>query len=249
MEASLASIYYHVGAIVVLSSEIGWNGVMGNTVKPVVEKWKKENDFYDKIKIIDFDSLSQDAQYQFGMMIIRKMYPQCQWVMIVDSDEVWDDENLLIAKNKYLKFGRKWVKSYKSKNVGYIKSLLYMIDDNNRAVRATVFVRPDVAFKGVRGSGIEPAIVMEDIFFHHVSYVRKTDELVFEKIRTSTIGDLGTKSVDLDLWKKNVWDKIPNVSNFHYTVGFEYVWKSIVKLDVEDLPKVLQTHPMLSRPL
>jgi hypothetical protein len=244
MEASLASIYYHVGAILVLSSEISWNGVKGNTVKPVVEKWKKENDHYDKIKIVDFDSLSQDAQYQFGVQLIRKIYPNCTWIMIVDTDEIWDDENLLRAKNKYLKFSR-GIGAYRTRHWGCVKSLLYAVEDDGRAVQPMVFVRSDCQFRGVRGSASGPSITMEDVTWFHASMIRKTEQDVFDKIKTSTIGDINVKCTDLTWWKINVWDKIPNVENFHYTIGFEYVWKRIRKIKVEDLPPTLRNHPLL----
>ena len=244
MEASLASIYYHVGAIVVLSSEISWSGVKGNTVKPVVEKWKKENDFHDKIKIIDFDSLSQDAQYQFGVAIIHKLYPNCTWIMIVDSDEIWDDENLLRAKNKYLKFNR-GIGAYRTRHWGCVKSLLYAIDDGGLGVQPMVFVRADCQFKGLRGSASEPSITMEDVKWYHASMVRKTEQDVFDKMITSTLGDGNVKCANMEWWKKNVWEKIPNVENFHYNIGFEYVWKKIFIIEPKDLPPTLRNHPLL----
>ena len=244
MEASLASIYYHVGAIVVLCSEISWNGVLGNTVKPVVEKWKKENDFYDKIKIVDFDSISQDAQYQFGIALIKKIYPEYEWIMIVDSDEIWDDENLLIAKNKYLKFNRN-VKAYRTRHWGCVKSLLYIVDDEGKAVCPTVFIRKDCDFKGVRGSSSGPSFCMEDVMWFHASMVRKTEKDVFDKMVTSTLGDQGAALTDLAVWKRNIWDKLPNVENAHYNVGFEYVWKRIIVITKEDLPPTLRNHPLL----
>lgn len=240
--ASIESIYGDVGAIVVVSSEIGWNGEKGNTVTPVISAWKKKNDAAGKIKIVDFNSAGQVEQYAAGIKYIRKHYPACTWIMLVDADEVWGESDLHRAKQKYLRWGSK-VACFKCVCHGYIKSPYYRIVESG-GCQPTIFINPFVDFVGVRGNRITPSVIMYDVYMHHMTAVRDNPDLVLEKFRTSSIGDGDEPTVDLDNWKKTVWDKLPHAENFHYNIGWEHVWKSVEVISNKDLPRCLRKHPL-----
>jgi hypothetical protein len=162
--------------------------------------------------------------------------------MLIDSDEVWDDENWVKAM-RYLNRDR-GISAYRCYLKSYIKSPFYLIDDKRQGCKPHIFVRPDVEFKGVRGCGITPNEIMYDVFAHHFTAVKYKEEDVFKKCITSTLGD-GATLVDMEKWKREVWANIPNVSNFHYNRGSEHIWKGIIKVGIEDLPKSIHNHPLV----
>ena len=72
VEAMIESIYNEVEAIVFVNSNISWVGERGNTVKQAVESWRLKNDVAGKIFQIDFDSINQIDQYEFGFNCIKR---------------------------------------------------------------------------------------------------------------------------------------------------------------------------------
>lgn len=235
---SIESIYPYVGKILMISSDIGWNRESGNTVAPIVCEWVKKNDLDKKVTILGFDSTDQDAQYKFGMKEIRRRFPTCEWVLLIDTDEVWDDEGIRTARDKYLRQSGN-VHCFRCCMYGYIKDIHYRIIEAN-GCKPPVFVRPWAKWDGVRGNKVGPACLMEDVYVHHITAVRDREEDVFKKFFTSSIGDGNVPMVDMNLWKKEVWDKIPDVQNFHYNCGSEKVWKGIEVISDEQLPLSLR---------
>ena len=57
---------------------------------------------------------------------------------------------------------------------------------------------------------------------------------------TSTKGDteitLDLQTVDLDKWRSEKWNKLPNAKNFHTSLGFEKCWEGIKVISDNDLP-------------
>lgn len=234
LDASLESIYPHVGAIVALVSDVSWTGERGNNTTEPLAAWKKQHDWQNKISIIRLDCKDQTAQYAYGFMHIAKTYPGCDWVQIIDGDEVWDDQAWEQSR-WYLKWAKS-ARALKSRMYGYIKSPLYRIIEDPSACKPVVFCRPYVQFSGVRGNLVEPATVMPEVFVHHFTAVQETENDIFTKLLTSTAGDGCGTTVDVERWRKEVWDRIPNVRNFHYNTGCEYVWRGCETITLDDLP-------------
>jgi hypothetical protein len=75
---------------------------------------------------------------------------------------------------------------------------------------------------------------MAGVYVHHFALVRDSVEEIFRKIRTSGFGDKAGV-IDLDIWKRDVWDKIPGPA-YHYQIGGAGVWQNTVEVDEKELP-------------
>lgn len=231
-EASLKSIYNHVDKIVIVSSEISWTGETGNNTREVAETFP---DPLKKIFILKHDTKDQLDQYRVGMQHIKLMHG-CDWVLLIDSDEVWDEASWEIATETLWNSTRE-INGYSASMHTYIKEVKFRVDDSkNLQVRPMVFIRPSVSNFGIRGNGVTPWRYIPGIYIHHFALVRDSVEEVFAKFRTSQIGDKHQPGiVDLDKWKAEVWDKIPGPA-YHYYRGCEQIWEKTIEVTNEDLP-------------
>ena len=250
IEASIEALYDFVDKFVFVNSDVNWLGETGNTIEPVIKKWKKKNDSLNKIFIIDCNVSSQKEQYDVGYKFIKDNFI-CDWIMLFDADEVWDHANLQRAK-KYLNNSLLY-NSISAKMHTYLKSPFYRVSPPEMC-EPTVFIRPvHCELLGIRGNGVKPKLFTKDLFFHHFTYVRFKEKDVFKKIQTSLIGDREdvsqTQLVDLKKWKKEKWDKMPKVFNMHTTKHFEKSWRRIKKIKLIDLPKSLHNKKIIQREL
>ena len=211
---------------------VGWDGSKGNDcIEPVIEYGKKKD---DKNKIINIQGnfTTQEMQYDFGLKKIQE-YGQCDYIMLIDSDEIWDNENIERALN-IIKMSGCMYNAYRCKMHTYIKDVKYRIYPPEPCM-PTVFIKSRInKMYGIRGNMIFPSLLMYNVYFHHLTYVRKDYDSVYNKIKTSHIGD-GLKHVNLEQWKKEKWDKLPDATNFHTTIGYEANWKSVKVLDESEL--------------
>ena len=97
VEASIESIYNSVSEIVMVHSNVSWSGEKGNTVLPVVQRWAEEKDKKNKIINLVGDFRDQNAQYNHGLSFIRRKLGFYDFVLLIDTDEVWDRDNLYRA--------------------------------------------------------------------------------------------------------------------------------------------------------
>jgi hypothetical protein len=232
---SIKSIYNHVDKIVFVSSDIGWNGNTGNNTFEVVEKYKNENDSYNKIEIIVFDTPSQEEQYDIGMKYIEKNV-ECDWVLLIDSDEVWDEIAWSNAKD-WIFDKSKSINGFRCYMHTYIKDVKYRVsDEGHTQVAPVVFIRKSVGMLGIRGNATPGLSLMNNVFVHHFALVRDTIDEVFLKMRTSIVGDKHPyQLVDLDKWKREVWDNIPGVA-YHYYEMCSGVWNRTIEINNNELP-------------
>jgi len=256
------SIYNHVDHIVFVNSEKSWDhglkgnvDTYGNTCKPVIEKLKKQ-DIWEKIISIDCNTGDQFHQCMEGYRYIQNNL-NADWVMLIDTDEVWDDYNLTHAIS-YLKRNENHDYVYRARLYTYIKSPFYRVEPEE-VMAPTIFVsarRKDLgknhrccqeAFMQKMTTDIIPR---KPIWFHHFVYVRRDFNTVLEKIRNSN-GYEGNKIVDLEDWTENVWNKIPEPlegqwrKGFHPAVHFKKHWAGIKEITLDDLPEVFHEHPHL----
>jgi hypothetical protein len=234
VEASLQSIYRFCHKIVMVHSNVSWSGEVGNTVAPVVREWASKNDIEHKIIHIEGDWANQEDQYQVGWNFINDNIRDADLVMLIDTDEVWDSDQLHRAVSNVFvdRENVAWTVELET----YIKSIFYKIHPPEWC-RPTVFVLPDQRIRGARGAGITPKDFLSHIHLHHFTYVRSTEEQVMKKIKTSFIGDgPRTFCVPLDDWIENKWNKLPFATNFHTTKGCEESWKSVKTVYMPDLP-------------
>lgn len=231
-EASIRSIYQWVDRIVFVSSEIGWDGSRGNNTLEVVKKY---DDFLNKIHIINFDTHDQGEQYAKGMEFIQRE-TKTDWVLLIDSDEVWDDSAWIKAMN-FLRTAPPRINCFCSSMHTYIKTPRYRVaDDKGMQVKPRVFVRSHIGNIGIRGSSVTPMKMMDGVYVHHFALVRDSLDEVFRKMTSSRIGDRHVPPlVDLNKWKAETWDKIPGPAQ-HYYQGCQGIWEKTIEVTKEDLP-------------
>jgi glycosyltransferase involved in cell wall biosynthesis len=236
LRESIASIYNHVDNILFVSSDIGWDGTTGNNTLEVVKNY---NDPLLKIWVEGFNTRLQGAQYDFGINYIRENF-RADWVLLIDSDEVWDETSWESAIDE-LGSAPDCVNGYTASMYTYIKSPLYRIEDKGRRqVRPRIFVRSNVDNIGIRGSGVAPVRYMPGVNIHHFALVRDSIEEVFRKMKTSHVGDKHPLSlVDLDKWKREVWDLIPGPA-YHYYDGCQAIWEKTIEISIEQLPEAVK---------
>lgn len=233
---SIESIYPYVDKILFVHSDVSWQGEEGNDVAPVVEEWHRRNDAFGKIVWKTGEWRDQQSQYDYGIDMIQKVWSP-DFILLIDTDEVWAAKDIK-ALLGYARTDSRF-KAYACRMFTYIKEPTYRIWPQEPC-RPVVLVRGDIErLAGVRGNTTWPRCNLDNIHMHHFSYVRRTWEDVRTKIVTSHIGDK-LRHRDLDLWKKEVWDNLPNVRNFHTTVGFEHCWQNVVKVDKNELPSAMK---------
>lgn len=248
VEAAIESLYSFVDAIVFVHSTRDWDGKEhnGNEVFPVVQAWAAVHDKQHKIHNLVGDWPAQKKQYDVGYDYIRSKLP-CDWVMFFDTDEVWDYANLETAHGLLSKHVE--VNAVAAYMHTYIKSPFYRVTPAEMC-KPTVFIRPAFGrVNGIRGNQTRPRIIPEHLFFHHFTYVRRYERDVFRKVSTTLIGDRedvpNTQLVDIEKWRKEKWDKLPNATDFHTTAHFEKSWHAIRVVRPADLPASLRDKPIL----
>lgn len=160
-----------------------------------------------KYWVIEGDWPSEHEQRNHGLRVLY----DCDVVLIVDADEIWESEKLVnfveIARRTYHKSAAWTVPCYVYwKNPNWI----LLPNDGHRMLSA---VKPDrVAFvqgRLISGGPIES--LGNDFKVHHFSYVRRTDERIKRKIASfnhapEIVGD----------WYEKVWLKWePGMQDLH----------------------------------
>lgn len=249
LPAILKTIYPFMDKIVFVNSDTNWIGQKGvNECTRVIDMWSNESDLQKKIVKLNCSASTQEEQYQVGYDYIKNNI-DADWIFIFDTDEVWDCVNLqtLISHAK----SNESINAYAVKMHTYIKSPLYRITPEEPCTPC-VMVRPVFnSLNGIRGNSTRPMVILPEVKFHHFSYVRKTEHEVFNKIRTSIVGDCEDlsilKTIDLQVWKKEKWDKLPTSKNLQTTAGFESAWAGVEVIDKSKLPLSIQSLPIIKQ--
>ena len=243
IEASLASIYPFVDKIVLVHSDTNWSGQQdGNRVAPVVAVWKEKCDIDKKLVELFVSISQQEAQYQIGLTWICNNIPD-HIVMLVDSDEIWDSNQLQQAKQLVSTHQTTTVFTCSMRT--YVRSPFFLIEPPE-PLRPVVFVRNAATFAGVRGGHSTGMAYCMPTFFHHFTAVRLDESAVRRKIERSIIGDHDT-CVDINKWYINKFLQLPGATDFHPTAGFERNWHSCRVVSKADLPLVTHNLPIVKK--
>lgn len=241
VQASLESIYPYVNSIVFVHSDLAWGGLKANNdcIEPVKE-WKEKYDAQNKIHEICSGFKTQEEQYEEGIHYIRKHFGNV-YILIIDVDEIWDYINLQKLFGKVI--CNPDYHAYSCSMYTYVKSPFYRVDPSE-ICRPVVVVNSKLMTEtyGPRWSGCSNRLICPDIFMHHFTYVREKEESVKNKLICVETGDKMEYNKD---WFEKVWPLIPNVKNFHATLGWEHSWKGIKTVKIEDLPLSVRNHPLI----
>lgn len=231
VEASIESIYNYCDKIIFIHSNVSWNGDTGNTVIEPVKKWKEKYDKENKIDNVIGEWKTQDEQYDFGWNYIKKY--DFDYCLLIDTDEVWTNSEL---DKCIVRLADSNGKSFSCRIYTYVKSPYWRVEPVE-PVRPIIFVKKDVdKLLGVRGNMISDRVHWDDIKYHHFCYVRKNEDIIKRKFKTSEAGD---KAQSNSNWIEDKWNKLPDVYDFHPTIGAEKAWHSIVKINDSDLPETV----------
>jgi len=231
------SIAPFVSKVVFVNSEVSWTGIRGNTCIAEINKLMGDPAKAQKIVSLTKTTTDQDEQCTFGYEYIRQHFP-CDYVLLIDTDEIWDNTNF----NKALEF----LKANPNHNVyrcrlhAYVKSPYYRVVPPD-PLCPVVFIKPTISKLGLpaRCCSLTPYVIMQDVYYHHYVHVRKSFNLVLEKIISSHNSE-NDQYADMAEWVPNVWNKLPNVENIHPALGRAHLWKSIKIITEAELPEVLQ---------
>lgn len=235
LEPMVISVAPFVDKIVFVNSEISWTGRRGNTCKPVIEKLKRE--FKDKIISLDYNINSQKEQVDYGFNYIRKHIPY-DFLLLQDTDEVWNYEDL----NKAIQYiqDTPQYSVFRVQMYTYIKSPFWRVWPIEK-LKPIVFVSNKISTLGESSRAHdyhkEAHKLPPDIHLHHFIYVRKDFNTVLEKIISSHSSE-NTEYMDMSKWIPNVYNKMPNVKNFHPSKGFEHFWQELIIVQKTMLPRV-----------
>lgn len=129
VEASIESVYPHVSKMVFVHSKVSWQGEEGNTVMPIVNRWRLQRDVGNKMFDIVGNFTDQNDQYNAGIDYIRHLEPDYDYIWLVDTDEVWEDKHFMQAKRALSRPGYTTrFNVFTCSLFTYVKSIFYRID-------------------------------------------------------------------------------------------------------------------------
>lgn len=245
VQAMAYSIYDHVDNIVFVNSDVSWTGARGNKCRGEIEKIE---DKQNKIRVLEFDTHNQMAQVMYGYNYIQDKLP-CDYVMLIDTDEVWDGNQLIQAKEFLAKNPEKI--AYRTRMYTYLKTPFYRVSPVEPLLPVSFVNMKQGNLGGLPRACDLPYIRTtgrneRDIFFHHFVYVRENFNSVLEKIISSHVSE-EKNYADMSVWIPEVWNRLPDIDNFYKTkgihpgIGFAKNWRNLAQVVLADLPEILQT--------
>lgn len=239
VDASLASIYDHVSAIVMVHSTHSWLGEVGNTVlKPAME-WCEEHDRDNKIHHVEVSCANQEQQYQSGLEYIMFNRLPCDVLMIVDADEVWEPGSLERAIRQ---INDKPFAGYRCNMHTYLKTPFFQVDPPFGS--PTTFLRePKHLTQSPRACGA-PAVQLDNVWMYHFTGVRASRADVERKIRQSRLADKAGERI-VPNWMESVYDRLPAGRSLHYFQKHRHIWACIKKITTCDLPPAMRAAKLL----
>lgn len=231
VDASLASIYEHVDAIVMIHSEVSWLGERGNTVRRPAMEWCEKFDRTGKVHHVDVELASQEAQYAAGLDFIGDAFDV---VMVVDADEIWEGQ--------YIENARRFIHdhpaaAYRSAMQTYLKTPFYQVDPPFGS--PITFLRDSRYLVTSPRGCAAPALHMHDVWMHHYTYVREARADVERKIRQSALADKSGEVV-VHRWMEDVYDRMPEGESLHAFARHRSKWQRIRKVWLPDMPPAMR---------
>jgi len=240
LKASVASIINHVNKVVILTSDVSWIGGKNNPSLLAINDLKVR--FTDKVVHIRYNEPNQVKHCLFGYNYIRDNFPNCDYIQLIDSDEIWDDSNYNKAKDTLESNKESNFIAFRTNIYTYIKSPFYRIEPIE-PLKPVCFIKtkyPDMGLEP-RGCGLKPFMLMGNVFYHHFVFVRYHFNRVLEKLVQSHVSE-NQAYEPMDMWIPHIWNKLPIVertAGFHPAIGFGHNWMKVKIVNQENLPEVL----------
>lgn len=245
-EASLESVHKHCAGVVVVASDKPWIGVGGDSHPPEncqapLERFRQKHPSCETTLIRPGMRLETHQQYRIGLDFIGRMYgPECG-VLIVDTDEVWDSDELLELRLAMTEDKNSAV--FRSRIWTYLRSPLYRVFPQEKARPVVGLANSNVTtgnsrFANLHALGHQVGDI--DCDMHHFGYVRLDPEEIVSKLANTASQDKVTSRAD---WKQEVWDELPEGENLHPAKGFERCWGGVKEITADDLPSAVVESP------
>jgi hypothetical protein len=156
---------------------------------------------------------------------------ECDYVFMVDSDEILLDRDLEILKDicqsrLHWVIGAPWVTCWKTAAIRI---------DPPHPGSIHMVLRRGVRIRGIREASV-PAVHVADVCCRHLGYVR-TDEELLEKLRLATHAAQVPGDWFECVWKG--WDINPSLENLYPVTGQESYFKRAVRFSDPELLAVL----------
>lgn len=242
LPASLAGVYDHVAAIVLVHSDRSWLGELGNTARQVAVDWARRHDTAGKVRHIDVSCLTQEEQYAAGIRHIRDTGLHPDVVLAIDADEIWNGEDIARAVAQ-IASDQSRSPAYRVNMHTYLRTPFYRVDPPYGSP-TTFFRQPELLTQSPRGCRA-PAAQLDNVWMHHYSYVRATPDDVWRKIRQSCVAD--RDEVVIEDWMDSVWKHLPDGTNLHAFVRWRSVWSRILRSWWSDVPAAARESEFIRR--
>jgi len=187
------------------------------------------------------DLLSQEEQYAAGLEYIRGQI-DTDVVMVVDCDEVWDSDHIERAKHQ-IAADASGTPAYQTKIHTYLKTPFYRVRPPF-GCPVTFFREPRYLTQSARGN-TAPSRQLDNVWFHHFTYVRSSYAIVARKLRTSCRAD-GNEQIVSD-WKEQIWDRLPHAQNLHAFERWRAKWRRIETIWLSELPAVVRESALIKQ--
>ncbi len=237
LEVSIRSIYDMVSKIIVIDN---------NSKDKTLEILEKFNDSQKKITVISKEFKNKTDQRNTYCQMLDGM----DYAWIIDSDEVWDGENL--RKVEHLIFSNPQVQSFCWnfydfwKDLGHLSKGIWESFVGRKSLinlNITGRIKYDIHTLPIRENGEEIySVFFKDIYFFHYSYVRSTEKIknkIDYYVNTGTPGFPQQKDYYEKIWLG--WDINKNEVESKY--GTHLFGGGHTELWAGDHPEVMRNHP------
>lgn len=230
MELALKNVEPYAYKILILKSNKTWNktNYIPDDVKPIVDRLNRCS---GKYVYLERDWGDQWQQQEAAWNLIRKEYPECTHLMFLDTDEIYEDQDIR-SLVKYCRNIHYFNKALRVNMYTYIKKVYYRVYPLEKYKPIAIIPMLDyVHFTTIRDIDGAPKCAV-NVFMHHFSLVMKDEKRLQMKFRRGVDDYEG-----VDNWYENVY--VPfneNSKNFHTLKGHESQWASVEVVKPEDLP-------------
>jgi len=238
--ASLESVREHTDGAVVMLSRRPWLAgldVAGDCEAPLAAFADAHPDY--ALEVVPGDWTDQTRQYRDGLDAIRRLYGPDAGVLIVDTDEVWDDASLAALRTA-METGT--ADYYRVGIYTYLRSPLFQVwphepghpavglhTARDREVRGRFMLRRADTCADVPRAAV-----------HHLCYVRRDEQA----LRAKLLNTASQEHVSSDYtWFDRVYAELPRGRRLHMSVGYEDVWDRIKVALPEALPRAVREAP------
>ena len=243
--ASLESVYHHVDRVLYVHSDIGWTGEKGNSVRSRVLRYPDPEKKITHLDTIDHGLKGQENQHKTAIDHIAKDKIDFDYLMFLDTDEVWDEYNWTeikpVLEENLLK--ERPAKAITCRLHLYIKSPFYRVDPPADQHAIVFLHRSALTMQDlyIRGCGVEDKdrYQANTVFFHHFCSVRKSFSEVWGKHVSSTSVE-GEIIADKERWVYEVWNRLPFSQNLLPMPKYQHHWKGVKVIDIDDLPETIR---------